>query len=143
MDDARTRADLLEARPVIDVGALFRGLVLLRRSARIDGRVEGRVEAAADLLIGAAGCVIGPVDARDAQVAGRVEGDLRASDRIVLEPTAHVRGELSAPRLVLREGSFLEGSCQSGAALASEAGSSREAAPLEAGPPRNSARESG
>lgn len=113
---------------IVGVGARFRGLVLLAESARIDGRVEGRVEASRDLCIGAAGCVIGPVEARDAQVAGRVEGDLRASDRILLEATAHVRGELSAPRLVLREGSFLEGSCQSGSALDAVGAGAREGA---------------
>lgn len=118
MADERAPVNRSEPRAVIEVGARFRGLLLLREAARIDGRVEGHVEAAAELAIGASACVIGPVKARDALVAGRVEGDVRASDRILLEATAHVRGELSAPRLVLREGSFLEGSCQSGAALA-------------------------
>lgn len=131
---APERPELLR---VIEVGARFRGLVLLCESARIDGRVEGRVEASGELRIGAAGCVIGPVEAHDAQIAGRVEGDVRASDRILLEATAHVRGELSAPRLVLREGSFLEGSCQSGSALAA---SSAGAGALASAPERPEAR---
>jgi cytoskeletal protein CcmA (bactofilin family) len=101
---------------LIGAGARFRGMLLLRESASIDGRVEGPIDSQGDLSIGVSGCVIGTVDARDIAVAGRIEGDVHASERILLEATAHVRGELSAPKLVLQEGSFLEGSCQSGTA---------------------------
>jgi cytoskeletal protein CcmA (bactofilin family) len=107
---------------LIGAGARFRGLLLLRESASIDGRVEGPIDSREALSVGASGCVMGPIDARDVAVAGRVEGDVRAQERILLEATAHVRGDLAAPKLVLREGSFLEGSCHSGAAARGRVG---------------------
>lgn len=95
-------------------GASFQGLVLLRGPARIDGRVEGRVVAWDTLWVGREARLEGPVEADNVVVEGTIEGDVRARGRIALESTARVRGELTAERLVLAEGSFLEGSCQAG-----------------------------
>ncbi len=117
MPESRRARRPLSQGPTTPVprGASFRGLVLLRSPARIDGRVEGEVEAWDTLWIGREAQLRGPVEAGNLVVAGALEGDVRASGRIALESTARVRGELSAERLVLAEGSFLEGSCQAGA----------------------------
>ena len=114
-ESRRARLPLAQAPATpLPHGASFRGLVLLRGPARIDGRVEGRVVAWDTLWVGREARLQGPVEADNVVVAGAIEGDVRASGRIALESTARVRGELTAERLVLAEGSFLEGSCQAG-----------------------------
>ena len=101
---------------VVRPGAVFHGLVSLSRSARIDGRVDGDVVAARGLWIGRDGRVAGRVEAEDVVVAGELEGEIFGRRRIELLPTARVVGNLHAPRVILAEGAYLEGSCASGPA---------------------------
>lgn len=98
--------------PVIRQGAEFEGLVLLPAPARIDGRVSGDVIASGLVWIGESARVKARIQAEEVVVAGVVEGDVLARERIQLLATAHVSGALRAPRLVLADGSFLEGHCQ-------------------------------
>lgn len=100
--------------PVIRRGAEFDGLVLLPEAARIDGRVCGEVIASGLVWIGEAARVKARIQAEEVVVAGVVEGEVRASERIQLLATGRVRGALRAPRLVLADGSFLEGRCRTG-----------------------------
>jgi cytoskeletal protein CcmA (bactofilin family) len=98
--------------PVIRRGAEFDGLVLLPASARIDGRVSGDVIASGLVWIGEAARVKARIQAEEVVVAGVIEGEVLARQRIELLATARVSGALRAPRLVLADGAFLEGRCQ-------------------------------
>ena len=75
-----------------------------------DGTLETQdVQRAIDALQAA-----GPAPRMTIVVAGRVQGRLRASARIEVLPTGEVRGALEAPRIVLAEGSVVNGPCHSG-----------------------------
>ncbi len=102
--------------PVTAIGcdAEFVGLLVLQGPARIDGHVSGEILSDETLWIGEDARVEASVTAVNVIVAGRVRGEVRASGRIALESTAQVVGELTAQRLVLVEGSQLEGSCHAG-----------------------------
>ena len=95
-------------------GAEFDGLLILQGSARIDGRVSGEIISDATIWIGKDARVEAAITAVNLIVAGSIRGDVRASGRIALESTAQVAGELTAQRLVLVEGSHLEGTCHAG-----------------------------
>jgi cytoskeletal protein CcmA (bactofilin family) len=99
---------------VIRRGAEFDGLVLLPEAARIDGRLRGDVIASGLVWIGEAARVKARIQAAEVVVAGVVEGEVEASERIQLLATGRVSGALRAPRLVLADGSFLEGRCRTG-----------------------------
>jgi len=92
----------------------FVGLLVLQGPARIDGRVRGEILSDETVWIGTEAQVEATLTAANVVVAGQVLGDIRASGRIALESTAHVTGELTAQRLVLVEGSHLDGSCHAG-----------------------------
>ena len=94
--------------------AEFKGLLILQGPARIDGRVSGEIVSDETVWIGTNARIEATVTAVNVIVAGYVRGDVRASGRIALESTAHVTGELTAERLVLVEGSHLEGTCRAG-----------------------------
>lgn len=102
--------------PIAAIGpdAEFNGLLVLQGPARIDGRVTGKILSDETVWIGEGARVEATVTAVNVVVAGSVRGDVRASGRIALESTARVVGELTAQRLVLVEGSHLEGSCHAG-----------------------------
>ena len=112
-------------RPVLGAGAAFRGVLALPGPARIDGFVAGEVITGGPLWIGETGEIEADLEAESIVVAGRVAGSLRASDRIEVRPSGTVRGGLEAPRIVLAEGSVVNGPCHSGEPDAAEQGRSR------------------
>jgi len=77
---------------------------------QIDGTVEGRIDLPNNqLTIGAEGRVKAEVHAKAVIVIGHVTGNLSAADRIQVEATGIVDGDVKAPRLVIQEGAMLNG----------------------------------
>lgn len=77
---------------------------------QIDGTVEGRIDLPNNqLTIGAEGRVKAEVHAKSVVVIGHVTGNLSAADRIQVEATGIVDGDVKAPRLVIQEGAMLNG----------------------------------
>ena len=78
---------------------------------QIDGTVEGRIDLPNNqLTIGAEGRVKAEVHAKAVIVIGHVTGNLSAADRIQVEATGVVDGDVKAPRLVVEEGAVINGS---------------------------------
>ena len=95
---------------------------------QIDGTVEGRIDLPNNqLTIGAEGRVKAEVHAKAVVVIGHVTGNLAAADRIQVEATGIVDGDVKAPRLVIQEGAMLNGSV--------EMSSGAKASKLETPPP--------
>jgi cytoskeletal protein CcmA (bactofilin family) len=94
---------------------------------QIDGTVEGRIDLPNNqLTIGAEGRVKAEVHAKAVVVIGHVTGNLSAADRIHVEATGIVDGDVKAPRLVIQEGAMLNGSVEM---TSSAAKSSKHEAP--------------
>ena len=82
---------------------------------QIDGTVEGRIDLPNNqLTIGAEGRVKAEVHAKSVVVVGHVTGNLSAADRIQVEATGIVDGDVKAPRLVIQEGAMLNGAVEMG-----------------------------
>ena len=93
---------------------------------QIDGTVEGRIDLPNNqLTIGAEGRVKAEVHAKAVIVVGHVTGNVSAADRIQVEATGIVDGDVKAPRLVIQEGAMLNG----GVEMSSGAKSSHAPAP--------------
>ena len=77
---------------------------------QIDGTVEGRIDLPNNqLTIGPEGRVKAEVHAKSVVVIGHVTGNLSAAERIQVEATGIVDGDVKAPRLVIQEGAMLNG----------------------------------
>jgi cytoskeletal protein CcmA (bactofilin family) len=96
----------------------FDGLLVLPKSARIDGRVKGSVMAGASVWVSATGVVEADLEADAIVVEGSVHGDLRARRSIELGPEAVVSGDLTGPRVVVAEGACVNGRCRVGSPAA-------------------------
>jgi cytoskeletal protein CcmA (bactofilin family) len=80
---------------------------------RIEGDVSGTVELRnSNLTIGKEGKVRADVYAKSITVDGTTEGDLYASERIVVHISAHVRGNITAPKVGIEEGAKFKGSIE-------------------------------
>ncbi len=87
----------------------------------IDGNVDGRIDLPNNqLTIGAEGRVKAEVHAKAVVVIGHVTGNVSAADRIQVEATGVVDGDVKAPRLVIQEGAMLNGAVEMGTSAGSK-----------------------
>jgi cytoskeletal protein CcmA (bactofilin family) len=96
----------------------------------IEGKVEGKVELPNNqLTIGANGQVKAEINAKGVIVVGRVAGNIRGTDRVEIQATGVVEGDVSAPRLVVAEGAVVNGSIQMGKEAVAAAAAAAAARP--------------
>lgn len=102
---------------------VFKGELTGDEDLEIDGQVDGDVNLTNHALtIGANGRLKAEVNAKTIIVIGQVKGNLTATERIEIQATGVVEGDLRAPRLNVQEGAVLNGSIDmsSGAAAAAK-----------------------
>lgn len=79
----------------------------------VEGKVEGKIELPNHhLTIGEGGQVRAELQAKLVTVVGRVNGNVSASERVEVQETGVVEGDLRAPRLVVKEGAVVNGSIE-------------------------------
>jgi cytoskeletal protein CcmA (bactofilin family) len=94
---------------VIDAHLSIQGDISTDGTVRVDGRIVGSLHRADTLIIGAGGCVIGNVEAREVVVGGELTGDIASRDRVEVQKTATVRGDIRAAAVGLEEGGTVHG----------------------------------
>ena len=92
----------------------FTGEVCFKSMLRIDGHFSGHVTSPNGTLIVSTGAEItkAVIKVAVAKINGTVEGDILASKELVLGRTANVKGQVTAPALVVEEGAQLNGNCR-------------------------------
>ena len=87
------------------------GDVTGNEDVRIEGRVEGTVNLSDNVLtIGKEGQINATVNARVIFVEGKVEGDLTGDEKVVVQASGNVRGNIVSPRVTLEDGCKFKGS---------------------------------
>ena len=109
------------------IGANMRvfGCVRSTSAVSVEGTVLGTVSADNQVVVTKGGRVEGGVKAREVVLNGEVHGSVDARERLEIQASAVVHGDLHSPRLMLLEGAVVDGDvciaessteCQSGAA---------------------------
>lgn len=81
----------------------------------VEGTVEGKVDLPSNqLTIGANGNVRADVAAKSVVVIGKVAGNVTGTERVEIEASGSVQGDVRAPRLVVKEGAVLNGAVEMG-----------------------------
>jgi cytoskeletal protein CcmA (bactofilin family) len=79
----------------------------------IEGQVEGKVDLPNNqLTVGANGKVKAEIHAKGVVVVGHVDGNIFGLERIEIQATGRVEGDVTAPKLVVAEGAQLNGAIQ-------------------------------
>lgn len=76
---------------------------------RIEGRVKGNVKVGAQILVTQGATIEGDLHTQEAVVAGTVTGAIHASDRVELQATAVVAGDIHTARIAIVEGAKVAG----------------------------------
>jgi len=102
----------IETPSVVAEATRLRGDITFSSGAHIFGIVEGDLtqQSVQAVHIGKTGWVHGSVKSQGpVLIEGRVDGHVQATHKIVLSPTATVRGSLTAPGVEIRPGAIVEG----------------------------------
>ncbi len=86
----------------------------------VEGTIEGTVRLTAELRVAPGGTVKADVSAHTVVVAGEVIGDCQATERVVLESTGRLTGNIRAPRIVIAEGASFRGTSDMSARAGSD-----------------------
>ena len=79
----------------------------------IEGKVDGRIQLPKNqVTIGTHGIINAEIDAKSIVVVGTVTGNLRASERLEIQASGSVQGDIRAPRLLIQEGAISEEEAQ-------------------------------
>jgi cytoskeletal protein CcmA (bactofilin family) len=94
----------------IGQGVTIEGRIASTQDIRIDGHVQGTIEVGqCELVLGTGADVKGAVNARSVLVGGKLEGDVIATERIQVQSTGILLGDVVSPRLVIHDGGLLRG----------------------------------
>ncbi len=94
---------------LIGSGTYLEGRIETKGSIRIDGKVKGTVKSCERVSIGSTGQV-----AKNAIVGGKIDGDVVVEQKLTLESTSSLNGNVTTGKLIIDEGAFFNGNSQMG-----------------------------
>jgi len=109
-----------EPETVIAASVKLEGDFQSQGNVLIEGVVEGSLKTERDLRVGERARIAADVHACNATVAGEVRGNLVVAERLELEPTARIHGDVRTKVLVVASGATINGKLSMGAEQAAE-----------------------
>jgi len=94
---------------LISPGSRIEGTLSGSDDISIQGQLEGTIDVQGTVFIDERGSADARVRGTAVVVAGKIEGDVEATERIELVETAIVHGDITAPKITIREGATFEG----------------------------------
>jgi cytoskeletal protein CcmA (bactofilin family) len=94
---------------IIGAGMRVVGDISADGVVKIEGSVSGTVRAAKQVLVARGGEVEGDVVSREAIIGGEVRGAIYAEERVELQTTSVVHGDVHTKRLLIQEGGEING----------------------------------
>jgi cytoskeletal protein CcmA (bactofilin family) len=94
----------------IGQGVVVEGKILSGQDLWIDGKVDGTIVVGNHgLILGAGAAVKANLTARTILISGAVIGNVTATERVDLQASGSVEGDISTPRLVMVDGAVVKG----------------------------------
>jgi cytoskeletal protein CcmA (bactofilin family) len=94
---------------IVAAGMTITGDVQTAGVLKVDGEINGSIIGARQVLLGRGGVVRGNVAAAEVVVGGSVEGAVSAIERLELQSTASVHGDIDTRSIVVIEGAKING----------------------------------
>ena len=100
---------------IVGKGTKIEGNMEVTQSIRIDGSFKGSLSASETLIVGSTGDLSDvTVNVKNAIIGGKISGNISVSNKVTLESTSRLTGDLTAKLLVIEEGALFSGNCKSG-----------------------------
>jgi len=108
-DKGTTPREGVPGLSIIGAGMRVVGDISADGVVKIEGSVSGTVRAAKQVLVARGGEVEGDVVSREAIIGGEVRGAIYAEERVELQTTSVVHGDVHTKRLLIQEGGEING----------------------------------
>jgi cytoskeletal protein CcmA (bactofilin family) len=106
-------AALSPAGGILSSSLIIKGEIFGSEDLFVDGEVHGKIQILeGKVTVGPHGRVSADIDAREIVVRGTVQGSLRGRERVEIDSTGDVRGDVAARRVVIEEGAAIQGSIE-------------------------------
>lgn len=103
-----------DAVTIISNGVVLEGKIKSNGNLRIDGTVNGNINANGNVTVGENGEVNGEINANVIVLGGKIVGTVSAKEKVVLESTTNLKGDIVTRILVVEEGAVFDGSSKMG-----------------------------
>lgn len=94
-----------------DQDTSFNGDLSFKGSFRIDGNFKGKIDSDSMLIIGDTGSVEAEVKVGYLIINGEFKGNIQAADKVEIHEHGRVTGTITAPKLQVEDGAYLEVTC--------------------------------
>jgi cytoskeletal protein CcmA (bactofilin family) len=110
-----TASDERRVTAWIGHGVAVEGRITSSQDLMIDGSVSGTIEVGnRALILGGSASVKADLIARTILISGSVTGNVIANERLEVQATGSVEGDLTAPRLAVADGAIVNGKVDTG-----------------------------
>lgn len=96
---------------IIGNDTVVEGTIITKSSVRIDGTLIGGVSAEGVVILSKNGKIRGNIMAENIIVAGVVEGNMQIREKVNVEPTGEIYGDITTKKLLIDEESIFQGNC--------------------------------
>ena len=92
---------------------LIQGTVHTEKKIVVSCTVEGSLYGDQEIIVSETGNVNGKIEGNVVVVAGKINGDMLVHERLEVNSTANLHGEVHVPsgQLLIQEGAYMEGQC--------------------------------
>lgn len=94
---------------IIAAGTTITGDLECAGVLKVEGEIDGSVRQARQVMLAREGAIRGNVSAAEVVVGGTIDGNVTATDRLELQSTAVVNGEITTKSIVVMEGARING----------------------------------
>ena len=94
---------------VIDAQMILEGDIETDGTLRVDGHMRGNVRRADVVVVATGASITGSVSAREVIIGGTITGNVSAQERIELQDTGSVAGDIEAAAINIQEGGKVDG----------------------------------
>ena len=112
MEDRKREIDENKMTGFLDKDTHIKGDLSFKGSFRIDGSFKGTIDSESTLIVGENGKIEAEIKVGYIIVNGEIKGNIQAKEKVEINSTGRVIGSVTAPKLVVEEGAYLETSCQ-------------------------------
>lgn len=111
VNDDKIKVDTSTITTMVGVDTVVEGNLITKSSVRINGTVNGHVKADGVVVLTKTGVIEGTVEAESIIVAGVVKGNMSIRDKVNVEASGQIYGEIITKKFVIDEESIFQGNC--------------------------------
>jgi cytoskeletal protein CcmA (bactofilin family) len=102
----------VEIKAFLGEGTEFEGKLIFTGAVRLDGKFKGEILGKGTLVVGQGGRIEADIQVDSLMVGGDVRGTVEVRERMEIDSTGRLTGNIKTGVFIVHEGGLFEGNCQ-------------------------------